>query len=278
LSKCGYAHFLAGDVFAPLDAALFRYRQTVGAQDVPPLAIASLLAKKIACGVKFAGLDVRVAPHGNFGATFDEARQAARKFCAAAARAGIEAVSILTDGRTPYQPFLGRGEALLAMKMIFEGRADAWLAEHNDRCRLMAAHVASAAEKYALHVERGGLERVFLENVAAQGSSTGAFEAKVDAIANAPRRALTAMRDGYLKLDIPVIRSIFVSAHADAGSDSLFADEIGVILQCRPGAYARRGDLLATVRANDALWATVGGRLTDAFQIVDLLDYAPGLE
>lgn len=143
LARCGYAHFLAGMDCAPLDAALFRYRQKAGAQDVPALAVASILAKKIACGVKFAGLDVRVAPHGNFGGTFAEARESARLFCAVAREAGIRAVALLTDARMPYQPYIGRGEALLALKLVSDGRADHWLCEHAHRCRLMAAHTAS---------------------------------------------------------------------------------------------------------------------------------------
>jgi pyrimidine-nucleoside phosphorylase len=97
IDQCGYAHFLAGAEFAPLDAALFRFRQKVGAQNIPALAIASILSKKIACGVKFAGLDVRTATHGNFGSDFSEAGDAARAFCAAATAAG------LTPGRLPYR-------------------------------------------------------------------------------------------------------------------------------------------------------------------------------
>jgi pyrimidine-nucleoside phosphorylase len=133
IDQCGYAHFLAGAEFAPLDAALFRFRQKVGAQNIPALAIASILSKKIACGVKFAGLDVRTATHGNFGSDFSEAGDAARAFCAAATAAGLTPVAFLTDARAPYQPFFGRGESLMALRMIFEKRGDAWLAEHDDR-------------------------------------------------------------------------------------------------------------------------------------------------
>ena len=74
LDQCGYAHFMAGPEFAPLDASLFQYRQRIGAQEIPSLAVASILAKKIACGLTVAGLDVRVAPHGNFGPDFGSAR------------------------------------------------------------------------------------------------------------------------------------------------------------------------------------------------------------
>lgn len=93
IDRCGYAHFVAGETSAPLDAALFAYRQKNGAQNVPELAAASLLAKKIACGVRFAGLDVRVAPHGNFGGTLSEAASSALKFCQAARIANIQALA-----------------------------------------------------------------------------------------------------------------------------------------------------------------------------------------
>jgi thymidine phosphorylase len=210
IARCGYAHFLADDNFAPLDAALFNYRQAVGAQNIPALAIASLLAKKIACGIRFAGLDVRVALHGNFGGTFKEARENAKMFCAAAEAAGIKALAALTDARAAGQPFIGRGEALLALKLIFERRADPWLAEHNDRCRLMAAQVASMGTRNKTPLGTDEIETVFLENVEAQGSSPNAFHAKADAVASAKRIDMLATREGFLAVDIPAMRSIFV--------------------------------------------------------------------
>jgi thymidine phosphorylase len=277
LSKCGYAHFLADDVFAPLDAAFFRYRQKVGAQDVPALAIASLLAKKIACGVKFAGLDVRVAPHGNFGATYDEARQAARTFCDAARGAGIEAVASLTDARTPYQPYIGRGEALLALRMVMDRRADPWLAEHDDRCRLMAAQTASMSPGSRLS-QGFDIGKVFVEHLEAQGSSKEAFYEKTNLVAAAVNRELSAERDGFLRVDVPTLRSVFVTVNSRGATADGFPDELGVILRQRSGAYVRRGDLMASVRANDAIWHEFAAALTECFQVVDLLNYAPGLE
>lgn len=61
IDQCGYAHLLAGARFAPADAAMFSYRQHLKAQNIPALAIASLLSKKLATGTALAGLEVRVA-------------------------------------------------------------------------------------------------------------------------------------------------------------------------------------------------------------------------
>jgi pyrimidine-nucleoside phosphorylase len=279
LEKCGYVHVLAGDIFAPLDAALFRYRQAVDAQNIPALAVASLLAKKITCGVRFAGLDVRVAPHGNLGGTFADARQSAKMFCSAARAAGIGAVALLTDARTPYQPFIGRGEALLGMKLVFERRSDTWLSEHDDRCRLMAAHVASLATGTSLDPPNASsIATIFAANIKAQGSSTDAFEAKVHAVAEAPRRDLTASREGFLSVDIAALRAAFSAGPIETESETRFPDKLGAILRVKPGAYVRRGDLLASLRVEDPHWVGAADRLAGAFQVVDLPDYAPGME
>jgi pyrimidine-nucleoside phosphorylase len=278
VTKCGYVHFLASDNFAPLDALLFAYRQKADSQNVPLLAVASLLAKKIASGVMNAGLDVRVASHGNFGGTFAEARQFAKMFCAAAHIAGISAVAVMTDARTPYQPFVGRGEALLALKLIFDGRAEPWLSGHNSRCRLMAAHVASLSDRQTAEGETHNIRTSFVNNIEAQGSSVDAFETKVDAVMAGHRYKLIATDEGFLKLDIALIRDTFTKVHSRLESACQFADELGLILKVPVGSYVKRGDLLATVRATDGIWSKYRLKLENAFQAVDLLEYAPGME
>ena len=57
LDTCGYVHFVAGPNHAPLDARLFEYRRKSGSPPAAELAIASLIAKKVAVGVELAGLD-----------------------------------------------------------------------------------------------------------------------------------------------------------------------------------------------------------------------------
>lgn len=277
LQDCGYAHFLADARFAPLDADLFRFRQKTGAQDIPVLAAASLLAKKIACGITYAGLDVRVAPHGNFGGRFDEARTGAELFCAAAKIAGIAAVAVLTDARTLNQPFIGRGESLLALRLLFEGRPETWLSEHDDRCRLLASQVAASAGLGRATKTSPELADVFAANVKAQGSSMETFFETTESIAIATRRELSAPADGFLLIDIPELRAIFTAVNSGQRHGT-FPDALGLILRAQTGRFVRRGDALASVRADDAIWAEFAAPLRKAFRILDLLDYAPGVE
>ena len=97
LRSGGYAHSLASENLAPLDARMFRLRQETGAQGVPVLVTASLLVKKLAVGAKYVCLDIRIAPHGNFGIDWASASRNARLFLEAANLLGINAFSVLAD-------------------------------------------------------------------------------------------------------------------------------------------------------------------------------------
>ena len=213
--------------------------------------------------MKFAGLDVRSAPHGNFGSDFYKARDAANAFCSAAAAAGVTPVAFLTDARTPYQPFIGRGESLLALRQIFEKREDPWLGEHNDQCRLMAAHVTALHQGTA---PEGEIVEAFIENIEAQGSSKEGFYERVYLVEKLPRRDLLAERDGFIWLEMTELRAVFVDANSRSADPSIFSDALGIILRARPGTYVRCGDLLASIRAEDAVWQLVERRLTKCFQ------------
>ena len=277
VAKCGFAHFLAGGRFAPLDAEFFRYRQKVGGQRIPALVSASLLAKKMACGLGAVGIDVRVAPHGNFGRTYADARNACKPFLRAATKAGIKMVCILTDARFPYQPFIGRGEALAALKKIFSGQADGILAEHNDLCRLMAHHVARLHGVDSSNLTGGDIEMVFHSHIDAQGSSADAFERKVETVYSAHVHELTAKVDGFFGVDLSGLRKLFQKANSRRqGSADEFPDELGVILYTRPGAYVDRGALLATVRASTADWSAFSDSLEATIRCVEVLEAVPG--
>jgi thymidine phosphorylase len=277
LDRCGYAHFLAGRDFTPLDAALFGYRQQVGAQNVPALVTVSILAKKIACGVKFAGLDVRVGGHGNFGATFPAAAAAARQYCETAKLAGITGLAFLTDARFPYQPYIGRGESLWAMSNIFSGRAEPWLVEHDDACRAMAAHVSVMAGGIHLRTEAIPIGEHFERHIVAHGSSVDEFAAKVELVSKAERRELTAKREGFVRFDLEGIRTGLTRANSLAGSCGQFPDAAGLVLRAKPGSYVRAGDALASLRVGDRLWEEIGDILEKAIDATDIPNPAPAI-
>lgn len=255
IRKCGFAHFLAGGMFAPLDSTFFMFRQECGGQDIPALVSASLLAKKIACGLHAVGIDIRVAPHGNFGHSFGEARRACRSLLQAAEMANINMVCVLSDATIPYQPFIGRGESLAALKQVFSSYSGGELAEHNNFCALMA-HQVARLEGYEVHnVNAREVECIFLDHIEAQGSSQEAFNKKVDDVLSGHIYEIEASTTGYSHVDLLGLRKLFHHLHTRRRSVSVpFPDELGLILRVRSGDHVVRGAVLATVRAPQAVW------------------------
>ncbi len=250
LSKGGYVHFLASAKYAPLDAKLFEYRKKHGALIYPPLVIASILAKKIAVGVQFAGLDVRVAPHGNFGSSWEAARENAKCFCRVAALVDCNGVCFLTDNTIPPQPYIGRGEALVAVSRYFEGKTPIWLKNHIDMCYAMAKSLANRANlKATSYPSRSDILTLFSNNLHNQGTSFEAFKIRVDQVEKEPTFDLQAQEEGFLEVNIDMIRDIITSIQAQALNNlSLFPDPCGITFVKIPGQYVNKGEQIASIR------------------------------
>lgn len=263
LETCGYAHVQAGGRFAPADAALFSYRQRHGAQAVSALAIASLLSKKVAMGVRSVGLEVRVGAHGNFGDT-EAARGNAARFCAVARLLGIDATCILTPGGVPQQPWIGRGEALAGLASVLSGATDAWLGRHLLDCGLWA-------EKVARGVARGGgsdLAGAFRANVLLQGGTLEGFDEVVADTLAGHVRSVAARHHGIVHYDLGRLRSAVLAARAEESAIA-FPDDAGVRLLVEPGRWVRSGDPLISARCRDDAWPQFQRGLIESVSLLD---------
>ena len=251
LRRCGYAHFLASGQYAPLDARVFRLRQQHGYQNVATLVAASLLSKKLAVGVRYAGLDIRVAPHGNFGSTWEEGRTNATVFASAADMLGIVARPILTEASFPYQPYIGRKEALASLWLLFESRAEHWLSSHLELCRELALACAPADGRDAIkQVDVQSLRDIFYENLEAQGASPDDFVRTSETTLQAHAETLHAQSDGFVEYSMVALRRVIVEAQNADASGTIFADPVGLVLLRRPGEWVRCGEPIATMRVD----------------------------
>ncbi len=244
LFSTGYAHFIANSNIAPLDARLFSLRQHLKAQAVPGLVIASLLSKKLAVGVKYVGLDVRVAPHGNFGRNMEEATKNAEQFCEVASQLGITATCFLTDASVPYQPYIGKKEALLAISHILTGQDNPWLNRHYAQCERMARETVQST----FSPSRVQMKEAFIANITAQNGSEAGFWELSEQAAIDHRYAIEATSDGYPSYDLDGIRSVLVAQQKATTPPDQFADPIGIILKVDTQEPVVKGSVLATVR------------------------------
>jgi len=252
ISHFGYVHFLASKQYTPLDVALFEFRKRCGALQISPLVIASILSKKIALGVRLVGLDVRVAPHGNFGATWAAARVHATRFCRIADLVGCKAICFLSDASKPYQPFIGRGESLAALSHIFRDSQPLWLQNHLDTCYAMARRL-TAKDSRSLSISRpsnADLASLFEKNLEAQGASFASFLGYVAEVEAGHVYEILSPEDGFLSVDLGALRSIITDFQSRAADDAhtRFPDPCGVILKKNSGQYVRKGELVATIR------------------------------
>jgi thymidine phosphorylase len=247
LEVTGLVHFTAGKRWTPADARLFASRQRVGAQARPVLVIASLLAKKLAVGVTKVGIDIRVGRHGNFGRDQPSAFANARRLRAVAELLGLQAECVLTDATFPYQPFIGRGEALLALNDVISGETNDWLASHDELCwRITVAVARRPAARRDSRPLPHELRTEFEANLQAQGTDMSAFERRVDEIASANTVAVRGERAGHLCIDLAKLRDAVVAHQATGAGEDL----CGVTLLAQPGDLVERGEIVASVRVH----------------------------
>lgn len=251
VSRFGYVHLLADERWAPLDARLFAFRQREGAQDVPGLVVASILAKKLAAGAVGAGLEVRVAPHGNFGDDLREARLNAHRYSATARLLDMRPVCALTDATGPYQPYIGRGEALIGLADILAGSDEGWLGEHHRLCRRISDAVAVAM---GLDVTQpctpSALRDAHDDLLRAHGTSPAAFDERVRECRGAPRTVIRSDVAGVVEYDLGLLRDVLVARQRadEAPGDGSVPDPAGVILEAPTGTRVELDEALMSIR------------------------------
>jgi pyrimidine-nucleoside phosphorylase len=266
ISLTGFAHSLAQGDLAPLDARLFSYRQSVNAQAIGDLVVASLLSKKVALRIHNVGLDVRVSSYGNFGLNWEEARVNAHRFCRVSKLLGINSICILTNGSYPYQPFLGRGESLMALYDLFEGKACQSLAAHANLCFRIAA--VTAQRRSQVRPTFSQLKNCFIEHLHGHGSNYTAFEETATRIQNSTRFNVKIQSEGFLTVKLGNLRSLLINLQRNSSDSKQFSDPCGVIFQVPQSTYVWPGDVVASVRIPAVDWIRSKNEFRNAFGTV----------
>lgn len=261
LNISSYVHFICNNYYTPLDSKLFQYRKKTNMLDIPSLVIASLLSKKIAVGLDYVGLDIRVSSFGNFGKTWSEAREYGRRFNKIALVAGIQSKCFLTNGNIPQQPYIGRGEAILALKSIFSNRVDEYLANHLDQCFFMANSVSHNKAPNGYNVE--SLKIAFEENVKIQGGLISSIEIISEEVCRNHRYHIKANEDGFLTIDMGKIRNAILTVQSK--SSDLFPDNCGIIMKVMPNTFSNKGEILCTFRCEEQYKELFEKYLTSSF-------------
>jgi len=245
LKENNYCHFIADERITPLDASFFKYRSENNAKAIPELVIASILSKKVAMGIKHMGIDIRYFAGGNFGETFDTSYNNALRFIRVAKKLEINCTAFLTNLKTPIQPYIGRGEALLAMDNIFNQNMCSWLKSHFDDCVKMSISVSPY--KNISTLSHNQLFAIFKKHLESQGSKIDLFNRKVDEIKHAKRYNIYSKETGFLQINLDIIRSIIVK-YQSLITDISFPDNIGIILLKQGNEFVYKEEPVCSLR------------------------------
>ncbi len=239
-----YLHLEADECFVPFDMQLFDYRRTVNKINIPNLAIASLLAKKVAGGASNIGLDVRISPFGNFGISWEECKQNAEKYNRLAKVFDMKSICFLSDASIPYQQYIGRGEALIALHKVMNGQADSCLGEHDLFCQEMAKKMTS--NTYTLCKDR--IKEAFSDNLLLQGSKFEYFEDAVKVVMDQPYREMHATLSGLINYNLHEIRRYLVNRQLMDKSLDRYPDPSGIVLLSTQGTFVNKGQPILLIR------------------------------
>lgn len=245
LESCGYLHTIAGDHFCPLDATFFQWRKENDAQAIPELAIASLLSKKLAAGVGRVVLDIRVGPHGNFGPDPVTASANAHRFVEVANILGIDADYFLSGVSGVAQPYIGRGEALVAIDQAAGKTASGWLLLHVHDCMNLASLAIGHTDATLI-----GAAELHKSMLRAHGVDRREYNQHIERIRLAGRVDIVAREAGCVAIDIDGVRRVLVHRQqtAPAARNSSFSDPCGLVLKANIDEYVPSCYVLASVR------------------------------
>jgi thymidine phosphorylase len=154
----------------------------------------------------------------------------------------------VTDCSVPYQPFVGRGEALLALHQLFYGKPTRWLESHGGQCLRFAEQMGKTANESSSLPERLQNARLLFErHLAAQGASVGAFHDRVTNLNTHFRQTFDSPEGGFVVYDLAAIRG-FILHHQRGESKDRFPDQSGIELLKPPGEPVERGEPILRIR------------------------------
>ncbi|WP_148275394.1 hypothetical protein [Gordonia polyisoprenivorans] len=172
----------------------------------------------------------------------------------------MKSIVIISDSSVPYQPYIGRGEAMTAVYQILNGSTDdTWLAAHNEFCieivDLLAKRRGPNLASSINHAASRSLWKAADTHLNAQGSSITELEAHVARISEQRTLTLLAEDDGYPRYYLRHIRNALVQANQLARGDRrnnntlVFPDVAGIRLLAKPWEKLKRGDPVFQIRS-----------------------------
>ncbi|MBS9404559.1 thymidine phosphorylase [Halomonas sp. TRM85114] len=192
---------------APADKRLYAVRDVTATVESLPLIVASILGKKLACGLDGLVMDVKVGS-GAFMPTAQASRELAGSLADVATRAGTPTTALLTDMNQPLAACAGNAlEVHAALRLLGGDLSDRRLYEVTRALgveMLLMGHLAATREEARDRLDKalfsGAAAERFARMVAGLGGPNDLLERPDDHLPEAPvRLAVHADREGIVQ-------------------------------------------------------------------------------
>ena len=263
------------DNIAPADKKLYELRDATATVESIPLIASSVMSKKIASGADNLLLDVKVGS-GAFMKNLKDARKLAREMVAIGSSAGMRVTALITAMESPLGAAIGNSLEVIEAVNTLKGIGPEDLTELCIEISAQMLHLAGKGsvdecEQQARNAMFSGLafER-FVWMVNAQGGDSGVL--MDTSLFKKARyfRTLTSQVSGYvIGIDAQRCgRAAMLLGAGRAKKEDTIDMAAGLVLEAKPGAFVKSGDIVATLYAEDeSLFDNADSVLSNAFKI-----------
>ena len=258
VETCGLSVTGQSGNMCPADKKLYALRDVTATVDSIPLIASSIMSKKLADGSDCILLDVKTGS-GSFMKTLDDSRLLARTMVDIGRGAGVRTAALITNMDSPLGSAVGNSLEVIESVEILKGKTsgDLWTVCRELSCRmLMLAGIGDKDECSRLvdeAVESGEALKRFEMMVKLQGGDVSYIEDTSKFRKASFSREVYAPADGYIThMDSEKIglTAVLLGAGREKKDDDInYA--AGIIIAAKTGDFVKRGELLATLFADD---------------------------
>ena len=242
----------------PADKLIYALRDVTATVGSIPLIASSIMSKKLADGSDCILLDVKTGS-GSFMKTIDDSRLLARTMVDIGRGAGVRTAALITNMDSPLGSAVGNSLEVIESVEILKGKTsgDLWTVCRELSCRmLMLAGIGDKDECGRLvdeAVESGEALKRFEMMVKLQGGDVSYIEDTSKFRKASFSREVYAPADGYIThMDSEKIglTAVLLGAGREKKDDDI-NHAAGIIIAAKTGDFVKRGELLATLFADD---------------------------
>ena len=258
VETCGLSVTGQSGNMCPADKKLYALRDVTATVDSIPLIASSIMSKKLADGSDCILLDVKTGS-GSFMKTLDDSRLLARTMVDIGRGADVRTAALITNMDSPLGSAVGNSLEVIESVEILKGKTSGnlWTVCRELSCRmLMLAGIGDKDECGRLvdeAVESGEALKRFEMMVKLQGGDVSYIEDISKFRKASFSREVYAPADGYIThMDSEKIglTAVLLGAGREKKDDDI-NHAAGIIIAAKTGDFVKRGELLATLLADD---------------------------